>query len=70
MDKPLTWIKDEEVLILKIPGQPVYTLVPYESQEFTLKEFSDNTIKFVLEGGNVTMMQFISPDGAYDYLKK
>lgn len=57
-------------LVTKIPGQPDYTLVPYKSQEFTLKEFSDNTIKFVLDGEEVSMMQFISPDGTYDYLKK
>jgi CubicO group peptidase (beta-lactamase class C family) len=63
-------LNEAGLLILKIPGQPAYTLVPYKSQEFTLKEFSDNTIKFVLDGDEVKMMQFIAPDGMYDYMKK
>jgi len=63
-------LNEEGMLILKIPCQPVYTLLPYKSQEFTLREFSDNTIKFIQDGDEVKMMQFISPDGTYEYLKK
>ncbi len=63
-------LKEEGVLIAKIPGQPAYTLVPYKLHEFTFKEFSDSTIKFVLDGDEVKMMQSISPGGTYDYMKK
>ena len=63
-------LKKEGVLIAKIPGQPAYTLVPYKLHEFTFKEFSDSTIKFVLDGDKVKMMQSISPGGTYDYIKK
>jgi CubicO group peptidase (beta-lactamase class C family) len=63
-------LKDESVLIAKIPGQPDYTLVPYKSQKFTLKEFSDYTIEFDMEGDNVKKMKLIAPDGTYDYVKK
>ncbi len=63
-------LNEKGMLNLKIPGQPAYTLVPYKAQEFTLKEFSDNTIKFLMDGDEVKMMQSISPDGTYDYMKK
>ena len=53
-----------------IPGQPDYTLIPYKPQEFILKEFSDNTIRFILDGDQVKMMQSVSPEGIYEYLKK
>jgi len=61
---------EEGGLQMKIPGQPDYTLIPYKPREFTMKEFSDNTIKFIMEDGEVTMMQSISPNGTYDYTKK
>jgi len=63
-------LKEEGGLIAKIPGQPAYTLVPYKIHEFTYKEFSDITIKFILERDQVIMMQSISPGGTYDYIKK
>ena len=53
-----------------IPGQPAYTLVPYKKHEFTFKEFSDSTIRFVLDGDVVKMLQSVTPRGTYDYLKK
>lgn len=63
-------LSDEGVLMAKIPGQPIYTLIPYKLNTFTFKEFSDNTIKFVLEDGEVKKMQSISPGGTYEYMKK
>ena len=63
-------LKEEGVLIAKIPGQPAYTLVPYKLHEFTFRKFSDSTIKFVLDGDEVITMQSISPGGTYDYIKK
>jgi hypothetical protein len=63
-------LKEEGGLITKIPGQPDYTLVPYKTHEFTYMEFSDITIKFILTGDQVKMMQSISPGGTYEYLKK
>jgi CubicO group peptidase (beta-lactamase class C family) len=63
-------LNDEGYLQMKIPGQPDYTLIPYKPQEFIMKEFSDNTIKFMLDGTQVKIMQSVSPDGIYEYLKK
>lgn len=63
-------LKDESVLISKIPGQPDYTLIPYKSQKFTLKEFSDYTIAFIMEGNEVTIMNVNSPSGTRNYVKK
>ena len=63
-------LNKEGVLKAMIPGQPAYTLVPYKKHEFTFKEFSDSTIKFVLDGDVVKMMQSITPGGTYEYLKK
>jgi CubicO group peptidase (beta-lactamase class C family) len=63
-------LNKEGVLNAKIPGQPVYTLIPYKKHEFTFKEFSDSTIKFILDDDEVKMMQSITPGGTYDYLKK
>ena len=63
-------MKDKGVLVTKIPGQPNYTLVPYKSHKFTLKEFSDLTIEFIMKGDEVIMMKLIMPAGTYDYSKK
>jgi len=63
-------LNKEGVLKAMIPGQPAYTLVPYKKHEFTLKEFSDSAIRFVLDGDVVKMMQSVTPGGTYDYLKK
>lgn len=63
-------MKDKGVLVTKNPGQPNLTLVPYKSHKFTLKEFSDITIEFVIDGDEVIMMKLIMPDGTYDYTKK
>lgn len=63
-------LSDEGHLQMIIPGQPDYTLIPYKPQEFILKEFSDNTIRFILDGDQVKMMQSVSPEGIYEYLKK
>jgi CubicO group peptidase (beta-lactamase class C family) len=63
-------LKEEEGLRMKIPGQPDYGLIPYGPHEFTMKEFSDNTVRFIPDGDEIIMMQLISPGGTYDYLKK
>jgi CubicO group peptidase (beta-lactamase class C family) len=62
-------VKEAGVLMINLPGQPVFTLLPYKSQEFTFKEFSDTTVKFILDGDKVQMLQIISPAGTYDYIK-
>jgi hypothetical protein len=63
-------LTEEGILQMKIPGQPDYTLIPSRPQEFTLKEFSDNTVKFILKSGAVNVMQSISPDGVYEYMRR
>jgi hypothetical protein len=63
-------LTEEMVLQMKIQGEPDYTLIPYKPQEFIMKEFSDQTIKFIMDGKDVVMMQSVSPGGVYEYLKK
>jgi hypothetical protein len=57
-------------LIMKIPGQPDYTLVPYKENIFTLKEFSDYTMDFVIVDDTIKEMKLVSPGGTYTYIKK
>jgi hypothetical protein len=63
-------LTEEGILQMKIPGHPDYTLIPYKVNEFTMKEFSDITLRFLLDGEKVTGMQYISPGGRYEYVKK
>ncbi len=62
-------LKEKGVLLIKQPGEPDYTLLPYKSREFTFRKFSDTTVKFVMDGDKVKMMQLIYPAGTYDYIK-
>jgi hypothetical protein len=55
----------EGVLGLVFPGQPFQALVPWRPRRFRLKEFSDVSIEFVVEGGRVTAMKQVDPSGEY-----
>jgi hypothetical protein len=63
-------MKDKGVLTIKIPRKPDFTLVPYKPHMFTLKEFSDYMIEFIIDGDEVIMMKGILPNGTYNYVKK
>jgi CubicO group peptidase (beta-lactamase class C family) len=63
-------MKGDNKLILLSRGQPDYSLVPYKSHKFKVHEFSDLSIEFVVESNEVKKMKFVTPGGAYEYMKK
>lgn len=63
-------LKEDGTLGLEFPGQPFQALIPWRQHRFKLKEFSDITIEFVVEGGKVKAMTQISPSGRYTFTRK
>jgi CubicO group peptidase (beta-lactamase class C family) len=59
-----------DVLILTVPGQPVYELEPLAGGEFRLKGLSGYTIRFVIDAaGGPTKAQLVQPDGTYEAVR-
>jgi CubicO group peptidase (beta-lactamase class C family) len=63
-------LMDGNQLIALSTGQPPITLVPYKTNKFKVKEFSDYLVDFSVEGNDVKKMKLVMPGGAYDYVKK
>ena len=63
-------LKEDGTLGVKFPGQPFQALVPWRQHRFKLKEFSDITVEFVLDGGKVKAMTQITPSGRYTFARK
>jgi len=63
-------LKEDGTLGVDFPGQPFQALVPWRPHRFKLKEFSDTTIEFVLEGGKVKAMTQTDPSGRYTFARK
>ncbi len=58
-------------LTLSLPGQPVYTLVPYKRGEFTIKGLSGYSVKFeTSKEGDIVAVNFIQPNGIFRAVKK
>ncbi|MCX5689371.1 MAG: serine hydrolase, partial [Planctomycetota bacterium] len=53
-------------LVVTVPGQDPYDLIPSGSDTFTLKGLSGFTLRFTLVDGAVTGAKFIQPDGVYE----
>jgi len=53
----------EDALVLTVPGQPVYTLVPTRMNEFSVEGQEGVSVRFVREGGRVTEMLLVQPGG-------
>ncbi|UCH82574.1 MAG: serine hydrolase [Candidatus Latescibacterota bacterium] len=58
-------VRDDNVLIMTVPGQPVFELEPYMTTEFRLKGYDDYSVKFVIEKGEVKRAVFIQPNGVF-----
>jgi CubicO group peptidase (beta-lactamase class C family) len=58
------------VLTVNVPGQPQYHLVPELGGEFSLKEARSFRVRFDEEGGKVTAMTFLQPNGVFTSRKK
>ena len=62
-------LMDENKLVLTIPGQPNYELLPYKKDKFRFKQFSDILLNFINENGIITAFELVQPSGAYRYNK-
>jgi hypothetical protein len=61
----------ENSLILSIPGQPDYELVPYKGTEFKLKDLSGFSITFTTDTAeSVTEAVITQPNGVFKASKK
>ena len=64
-------LQRKDVLILKMPEQLDYQLVPYKENEFNLKNLTGNSIVFKTdEKGNVVIAYLKQPDGIYQARRK
>lgn len=57
-------------LTLTVPGQPVYELVPYRGTIFNVKGLNGYSVRFIVEGGEVTAASFVQPNGVFRAVKK
>ncbi|MCW5924144.1 MAG: serine hydrolase [Saprospiraceae bacterium] len=63
---PITFELRHETLYLKIPGQPEYTLEPFQGIEFKLKGLNGYSIAFELDDKDkVTGASFVQPNGVF-----
>jgi hypothetical protein len=58
-------LRGQQTLILTVPGQPQYELVPFTGERFRLKGVEGFSVEFTREGGQVTGMVFHQPNGDF-----
>ena len=59
-------LKIDNILILAIPNQPVYELVPYEGTEFNLKGLKGYSVEFIVDkSGKVIEAKSHQPNGTF-----
>lgn len=64
-------LKGETTLVLSVPGQPEYELVPYKGTEFNLKNLTGFSIEFIMdESGIVIEAKITQPNGVFTAKKK
>ena len=64
-------LKGDNQLMLDVPGQTDYTLVPVEKDKFNLKDVKGFTIEFnINEKGEVTGLTSVQPNGRFKAEKK
>ncbi|MBC3847204.1 serine hydrolase [Winogradskyella echinorum] len=60
-----TYIKDENVLYVFIPGQPEYELVPTATHKFNLKVADGYKVEFTEKDGKIDQLKFVQPNGIF-----
>ncbi len=65
-----TYIKDENVLYVFVPGQPEYELVPTAEHKFNFKVLEGFKIEFLETDGKIDQVKFIQPNGTFVAKKK
>ncbi len=64
-------LRGDNELVLFVPGQPKYELVPYKGTEFNLKNLTGYSVEFVVnEAGKVTEAKVTQPNGVFTAKKK
>lgn len=64
-------LKGEKNLVMNVPGQPEYELVPVKQHEFKLKNLDGYSVKFELDDkGVITAVYAIQPNGTFKATKK
>lgn len=64
------YIKGENTLMVLVPGQPDYELIPVKDDEFDFKTLKGYKLKFEKKEGKVTAMEFVQPNGIFKAIKK
>ncbi len=65
------YIRGENTLMVLVPGQPDYELVPTKKDEFNLKVLKGYSVKFdVNDKGETSGLSFIQPNGTFKAKKK
>ncbi len=65
------YLKGEKTLMVLVPGQPDYELVPVKENIFHFKTIAGYSVKFEKdEKGNVTAIYFIQPNGTFKANRK
>lgn len=63
-------LRGDSTLMLFVPGQPEYELVPIKPDEFNLKSISGYSVKFLVNDKKETeALQFIQPNGIFKATK-
>ncbi|MBK8503856.1 MAG: DUF3471 domain-containing protein [Saprospiraceae bacterium] len=65
------YVRGDGVLMVLVPGQPDYELVPTEIHEFKLKIAEDYKVKFDVSSDNTVLsLSFIQPNGTFKAKRK
>lgn len=64
------YIRGENTLMVLVPGQPDYELVPTGKDQFDLKILEGYSVKFEVVSDQVKSMSFIQPNGTFKATKK
>lgn len=65
------YIRGENTLMLLVPGQPDYELVPVKEHEFDIKNLKGFSVKFSVDKeGRVEHASFIQPNGIFKAIRK
>lgn len=59
------YIREPETLMVLVPGQPDYELVPAGEHLFNLKIVKGYSVKFDVENSKVTALSFVQPNGTF-----
>ncbi len=64
-------LRGDNELVLFVPGQPKYELVPYKGTEFNLKNLAGYSVEFIVDkAGKVTEAKVTQPNGVFTAKKK